>query len=220
MTGTQPDSGKDGKPRKVGWNKWLVAGLVSVPIWLCLAGFLLVDSYMRDGNRNAAGALGTLVAIVGLPAAAMSAFALLLLLLKDTVERYRAARPAPPRALTPEEISLIEDVAAVLRAENLCDHRTAAAYHARLGGPGPGAAAEAPFESKYRRILEELRSRRPELTLQQWEHANAEIHSISLYARKSSGKDPAFAAGKLALKFPGFTTGFYAWVAENSRAFS
>lgn len=216
MTETRPKSGDGEKLKKAGWNKWLVAGLVSIPIWLFLAGFLLVDSYRRDGNTNAAGALLTLVAIVGLPAAAMSALALLLMLLKDTVERYRAARPAPPRALTPEEISWIEEVAAALRVEDLCDRRTAAAYHARLGPPGGG---EAPFEAKYRGVLEKLLAGRPERNGRQWEEANAAIRRIVLFAGEASARDAAFKAGGLAAKYPGFSAEFYDWTLACARRF-
>ncbi len=216
MTETRPAPGEAVTKGKSGWNKWLVYGLVSIPIWLFLAGFLLVDGYIRAGNKDAAGALGMIVAILGIPAAVMSALALLVMFFKDSADRYRAARPAPPRALTPAEIGWIEEVAAALRAEDLCDQPTAAAYHARLGPAGGGGG---PFEARYRAVMEKLLAGRPERGGRHWEEANAEIRRIVLFAGEAAARDPAFKAAALAAKHPGFSAEFYDWALACARRF-
>ncbi len=68
------------RARMAPWKFWLLIGVVSIPIWLFLAGFGYVESYLHAGDHDAAGALGMIVAIVLMPAAAGSAVIALVLL--------------------------------------------------------------------------------------------------------------------------------------------
>lgn len=217
MTDLQPhscNSTTTGRPR---WKKWLIIGMVSLPVWFFLAGVYLVDKYLQSGDRNAAGALGTIVAIVGMPMAGASAIAVFVLLAKEVVVVPQGRRKAAAaRSLTPEDMRRVEDVARALREADLCDHRTAAAYHARLGAP---TGEEPPFEAKYRGVLAKLQAQRPEMTRQQWDEANVVIRRVSLSAWEASSKNPAFTAGRLAGEYPGFSGEFYEWVLASARRF-
>lgn len=221
MTEPQRKAAGDPAKRNSLRKRWLVIGLVSIPIWLFLAGFYLVEKQLQANDRNAAGALGTILAIVGVPTAGASAIAVMVLLARETMilPKGPASGAGQGAPLTAGEISRIEAVAAALREENLCDHRTAAAYHARLGTPPGSGAGEPPFEAKYRAAQAKLQARMPEMERLRWEEANAAIRRLSLSAGESLTRDPAFDAAKLAARFPGFSGAFYDWVLANARRF-
>jgi len=115
-------------------------------------------------------------------------------------------------ALSSEETELILTVYQALKEYNLFDRHTARAYRAKFGAPG----SQADPEGRYTPALAWLQAKRPDITPEQWEEANAATHQLVRFVISGG------AGGEVRLKerCPGLGEEFYGWIAKAARLFA
>ncbi|MDO8803271.1 MAG: hypothetical protein Q7R35_02475 [Elusimicrobiota bacterium] len=125
----------------------------------------------------------------------------------------KPAREAPQGiTLSPEEAELILAVYPALKEYNLFDRHTARAYQAKFGAPD----SQAELDGRYTQALAWLQARRPDLTLEQWEKANAGIHQLVRFLTSGGAGGEA----GLEKRCPGLGEEFYGWIAKAARLFA
>jgi len=133
---------------------------------------------------------------------------------KDPAEApgKKPAQEAEGAALSPKEVELILTVYPALKEYNLFDRQTARAYQAKFGA----ASSQAELDGRYTQALAWLQAKRPDITPEQWEAANAGTHQLVRFViSKGAGGE----AG-LEERWPGLGEEFYGWIAKAARLFA
>ncbi|MBI4350345.1 MAG: hypothetical protein HY550_02795 [Elusimicrobia bacterium] len=86
MNNNIPPAGDNSYAGQFSKKFWIRIALLSIPIWIFLFGFFYVETLLEAKDMNAAGAWGTLVAIVALPPAAACA---LMIAVLAVIELFR-----------------------------------------------------------------------------------------------------------------------------------